>query len=352
MTRVINSKLASYLILGSSIYSTGGGITLEEQEKSFSRLIRQGRKLELVSIEELRGKGYICTAYLVGSAVNAYSDSSKLLRVGLQTLEKYTGKKFSGIFFGEVNIEAVAFQAAVSLDLPVVDGDCTGGRAVPEIMFDNFVLKKQKICPLVAVNPRRKISILLNETGKESMDTFVRKTASVFPSQDIIVCDHAISARKAKKVLTLNTISRSIDLGKYIMENINDNNLLQNVIKKLGGQLLFKGKISKVALKETRREGFLEGFYYIRNQEEDECKVYVRNENLICWINNKVLLTPPDCILTIDTSTFVGVHNSQIKKGQNVMVVGKRATDLWRTKEGITLFNPKKFGFNIKNKLL
>ncbi|HET9947169.1 MAG TPA: DUF917 domain-containing protein, partial [Patescibacteria group bacterium] len=68
--------------------------------------------------------------------------------------------------------------------------------------------------------------------------------------------------------------------------------------------------------------------------------------------NNKVFATSPDRIMTIDVKTFLGVHNSQLEKGQQIAVLVAPASPMWRRKEGIELFHPKHFGFSFEPKLL
>lgn len=346
----INNQIAKHMLLGSSIYSTGGGIEYGTQEKHITSLLKKyrSRSLELISIEELKDEDYICTVYQVGSSANTNFDASSFLRLGINTLEDYTGKKFKAIFAGETNIDSVVFQAAGSLGLPVVDADSNGGRAVPQIQFDNFVLKKKSITPLVAVTPTKEIRISRTKNVL-SIENTIRSIASKLDDGLITVCDHPINVKEAKEILTLGIFSRSIELGKLIFDNKDPSYLLNQVIKKIDGKLFIRGKIVKIELKD--KQGFLEGYYWVRDNK-NELRVYVKNENIICWLNDKVILTVPDCILAVDIGNLRGLHNSKLREGQGVVVIGKRATDLWRTKEAIELFNPKHFGFDIKSKLL
>ena len=80
--------------------------------------------------------------------------------------------------------------------------------------------------------------------------------------------------------------------------------------------------------------GFLEGYYYIEDRNGDEAKVYVKNENIICWLNGRAIITPPDLIVVIDKKSLMGMHNGMIKKGDEVAIVGCRASSMWRTKKG------------------
>ena len=64
------------------------------------------------------------------------------------------------------------------------------------------------------------------------------------------------------------------------------------------------------------------------------------------------MLTPPDLISIIDTEKLAGVHNSTLKKGDEVAIVAIPAEKRWRSKEGKKLFNPRAFDFDMEVKLI
>jgi hypothetical protein len=342
----ITKKIADNMIAGASIFSTGGGFEPEAQRRLMNRLLRKGKTPELVSIDDMDGRDSVFTVYFVGSAANNRIRLPNNLRDCLGVLESETKRNFGAIFCGETNIESVVFQIASELDLPVLDADCTGGRAVPETQLDNFVICGRSPLPAVVVTPDgRDTKILKNGRDTKKIEEQVRSIANKSKYKDALVMDHPIDASNARKLLTLGTVSRSIKTGEFIKENRDPKSL----VKYLGGKLLIEGRVSEVSLKD--KGGFLEGYYDITGGD-DEARVYVKNENLICSLNGRIIITPPDLIISIDEMTCMGIHNSRIRKHQEATLIGHRASDLWRTRKGVELFSPRRLGFDTASKLL
>jgi hypothetical protein len=70
---------------------------------------------------------------------------------------------------------------------------------------------------------------------------------------------------------------------------------------------------------------------------------------MITWLNERPYVTCPDTICVVDAKTGEGlsVWGQEFGKNREVVVFGRRAYKIWRTKRGIELFSPKHFGFDI-----
>ncbi len=343
----ITEELFRYMVLGSSVYSTGGGLELSVQLKMFSKISDSIKKVNLVSIDILNKNEYICAAYGVGSANNSDLDLSEELQKNKKILEKYTGNVIKGVFAGETNIDILAIDAARCLNVPLIDADCTGGRAVPEVQFDNFFIKNISTLP-IAVSSENTSLLITNADKINNIDELIRKVAIESRSKNAVVIDHLINASQARNILTTGIFIRSIKMGKFIEKLGKEKELKKKFLQLSGGTIIFEGIISYVELKDNKDKGFLEGFYTVENKNGDVAKIYVKNENIVCWINNKVKILPPDSILTIDSESFIGIHNSKIKKGQEIFIVNKKADKLWSSKKGRELFSYKNFNISLK----
>lgn len=343
--KYLNENDVKNMLVGSLIYSTGGGIEYEVQKKLFKQLFSKYKKLPLITINELDDNDCLCTAYSVGSAGNTNVDLSKALKIGIEKLQYYTKKEFKAIFAGETNIDILAFQTALQLQLPVLDADATGGRAVPELQFDNFAVVKKSTLPLVAVLPNFKTILISKIKNLSKVDKIIQSLLLKHKQGLIVVLDHYIQVKEAKKILTLGIFERAIELGEFISKNSNHKNFERKMIKYLQGKIIIKGKVTKINIKNE--DGFLNGYYHIIDRKNNLVKIFVKNENLICWKNNKMIVVPPDFIITLNAKTFHGIHNSSLKLNQEVIVIKKRASKFWNTKNARKLFNPKYFGFPI-----
>lgn len=345
MKIILDKEIIGQMILGSSIYSTGGGFEYSVQKKLFEKLIRGKKKLVLIDINELSNDDWICTAYGVGSAGNTDYDLSNAFNQGIKTLEKYINKNIKAVFAGETNIDVLAFQTASGINLPVLDADSNGGRAVPEIQFDNFTIFNKPIVPVVTITLEGEISLLLKTKNSAEIEKYVRSIASNSKSGVVAVIDHSIQVKEAKNILTTNIFKRSIKMGKLIHENKNNLNLEAKIIKETNGEKIINGTVTKIEIKDSKKNGFLEGFYYIKDTQNRIARVYIKNENILCWLDGKVVVSPPNPILAVNLKTFIGVHNSKIKIGDNILLIATKATKLWSSEKGKKLFNPQHFGF-------
>jgi DUF917 family protein len=349
--RLLTRELAETLTLGASFFGTGGGLERSNQLKIFDELFSAGKSLSMVRAEDLADDDIVCTAYAVGSAADTSFDLGASIKRALEALERVAGARFKAIFAGETNIEALVFQAAASVGLPVLDADCTGGRAVPEIQFDNFFVAGRSLLPLVAVTADGQVASLLEASDGRSVERFVRQLA-INTGGAVAVVDHPIRAADARQALSLGVLERSLQLGMAVRSSRDEGALIEAVCAQLQGRLLLQGRMTDLDFDASGSTGFHEGYYTVRDERGDALKVYVKNENLLCWKNGEPLVTCPDLIVTIDLENRCGLHNSKVRDGMRVAVVAAPALPMWRSDRGQEIFSPSKLGFDIPVHLL
>lgn len=80
-------------------------------------------------------------------------------------------------------------------------------------------------------------------------------------------------------------------------------------------------------------------------------EVWLKNENLVSWLDGEPYVTCPDLITLIDPGTADALSNwSGDVKGREVAVIGIKAPEIWRTKRGLDILTPRYFGFDIEYK--
>jgi DUF917 family protein len=117
-----------------------------------------------------------------------------------------------------------------------------------------------------------------------------------------------------------------------------------------GGYKLFEGVVS---LAETRGD---RGFNWVEAEFEgvDEFagrkyRVYVKNENIVGWLDGELDAISPDYIYNLDPDTgesTLGVGYGGYVVGEKVAMVGVPAPAPWRSEKGIELIGPRHFGFD------
>lgn len=339
------------LLRGSSLYSTGGGVEFHIQKKRILKLLEEGKSLALISIDELKDTDDVFTTYIVGSTTQTGVDLALAIKKGIFILEKETRKSFSAIFAGEINIESLAFQSAALLSLPVLDADCCGGRAVPQVQMDNVVILGKNTTPLVAVNQTGEVRVLKKAISGEKLEQFTRNF-SIESNSGIAVLDHPISIKTARETLELGTLSRSLATGKFMRIYKNNNDYLTKLAVYMGAHLVINGRVARIDFDKTASIGFLLGRYSISDSFRNVVEIFVQNENIICWKNNKVLVTGPELIMALDLKTNIGIHNSALYEGQELAVFVKSASNHWHSQAGLACFDPKKFGLQLTTTLV
>ncbi len=75
-------------------------------------------------------------------------------------------------------------------------------------------------------------------------------------------------------------------------------------------------------------------------------RVWLKNENLVGWLDDVVHATIPDLICMIDTDTGEPITNPYYKQGQNVAIVVLPAPQPFLTSKGLEAFGPRYAGID------
>ncbi|MBT8101780.1 MAG: DUF917 domain-containing protein, partial [Gammaproteobacteria bacterium] len=98
------------------------------------------------------------------------------------------------------------------------------------------------------------------------------------------------------------------------------------------------------------RDGFLVGDVTIDGSgafKDQSLVLDYKNEHLVAKKGGVVLATCPDLITMVDRETNEGIGNPDFEKGQSVVVLAFRAAALWRRPEGLAVFQPRYFGYDV-----
>ena len=327
MKRLLTRVEIERILLGSSWFGTGGGLTLAEQRAQAARLTGP---VHLVTPADLNPGALVCCAYGVGPAGGGTAGIIEAFQRAMEILRGVTGgAPIAALFPAEANIAGAVFELAGELNLPVLDGDTTGGRAVPEIRIDNFVLHGRTVTPLVAVSSRGEEIVIVEPKAAADLEAIVRPLAT---NAVVGVLDHPITAEVAAETLTLGTLSRAERVGRVIEELQRGAASLSEVLAAAAAWPVCSGTLTRVEL--GRREGFLAGVVELTSSVHGRVEITVKNEYLTCRGEGIPTLTAPDLIILIDPATGLGRHSASLHPGEPVAVAGIAATPLWATPAG------------------
>lgn len=323
-----------FLLAGNSWFATGGGFPVKKSLKIFEEILNSSH-IFLKSLNEFEDDELLCVSSGVGSGKTTNIDIAKNSSLAISIIQKLVKSRICGIVAGETGLECIAANTASKIKVPIVDTDMKGGRAAPEPSINMFNLARRTVTPAIAINTNDDISILYKVSNPQNIETFLRHFANMATGDTLVVwCPRP--AREFKKFLIDGTISRSIMLGGMLKRNMN----IEKVLTKLSGRIIFEGIIREI--KEEKNKGFLIRKILINNSDRS-CQIYIKNENLVATINNNPIVTCPDLITILNKDNCLGLHNSELKTGLEVLVIGLPNNAKWHTRRGHKIFSPKHF---------
>lgn len=326
------------LLLGSTLLGTGGGGSPEEAQKTYTKILNTEKDFPiLASLDEFEEDAVFVTAFTVGS-VSSDEDASEAIQRAYTELSRYLNKDIAGIVPVEIGAHCVAkaFYLASILDVPVLDADFVGGRSAPEVFLETITLFGLKRTPAAVANSAGDTALLLHTTTPQKEEEFFRQFARMSNS-GVQVVGYPLTKKQLQQAVEHGTVSQALNIGMTIIEND-----MQRLLKQLNGKMLFQGQIKSIAY--TDKSAFTICTVQLENNDES-ARLFIKNENIIFWVNDSVVLTCPDLIMLLNDEGKP-IYNSDLEEEQQVTIIGAPARTLWRTQKGKDLFHPKLFGFD------
>ena len=338
-----NATHIDYLFTGSLFYATGGGGNPIRAKQIMRALSERNIVPPLIAPKDLNAQGMCITGFSVGG-LQSDVISRKLLRTMLaryQSILKQPVQAIIPVEIGPLSL-AVSMELASILHLPVVDADVVGGRSTPEVFLETITLFSIPRVPLLVFNAEGSYETLTKTVSYKKEERFLRSFAAK-SGGFAYVFGYPLKKQTILTSVAQNTVSQAIRVGRMIRQKTLTDNL-----SFINAKTLFSGTVS--AIKKIDQEGFSAKDVTLVNQKQ-KARLYIKNENIIFWIDNKIVLTCPDLIVLVDKNYFP-VSNEYIHSGMRVTVLGAKTVPLWRTVKGKRLFHPSLFGFTIPQVLL
>jgi DUF917 family protein len=357
LLRTLEKEDVENLLFAAKILGAGGGGQIEWSRPLIKQVYAKKKQFRLLDPNEIPNQEIVM---LVGAVGGGVSEEMKRRLVGFQrirdnpeflatrVLAEYVGKEPYAYLASEIGAgnTIVPMYIAAMLDGVAIDADCCG-RAKPEIAISTTNVNGIPITPLSIVSPFGDTIIL-----KEAVDDFraeeICRTIAVLSGGQCGVARCPAKGKDIRNAVVPNSISEAIKIGRYAREAVNP---VEALIEISGGFRFFEGKVSSF---ERSEEGaFMRGTIEVEGTENFEghkLKIWYKNEFLISWKDEVPFVSCPDTICVVDSISAEGLScwNDDFRKGRNVVVFGRKAHSLWRTKRGLEIFSPKHFGFGIE----
>lgn len=353
-------------VRGCTFFGTGGGGSPEDGFKQLMDAYKEGKEIRWVDISEVPNEVMTISAYGMGSIapqtpenimeMNSLGLKKEIVKdklaAAIKEMEEYTGVKIEAVVpveIGGANTPGPVATAA-RLGMKVVDGDYSGGRAIPEVTQTTPHINGKLMTPLVSVDQWGNICIIKKSVNNKIAEKLGKLISILAYGKLAGNAAYLFKGDVMKKLVIPHTLTKAFELGKLIrVARKNGKDAVGAIRQFTSGWLLFKGKVIEKQAED--KEGYYWGTTTIKgvdNFSGKTFKIWFKNENHISWLNDKPLVTSPDLICTVNSENGEPITNPQIKVGDNISVLGIRANENFRTQTGLEVLGPKHFGFDIE----
>jgi len=372
------------LILGAAALATGGGAsapTYEQFSRSADPVLEKGFEPRLMDPKDLKdddlvfmdvgcgggirreyqerymrrypGNGWYKQIDLI-HPLNSWSkkEDTRAAEEHLKKLEELVGGKPMAYLAFEVGpLDAGQLLGAAKRGLPLIDADCAGYRAVPELSLTKLNVIDAPIVPYTIGTSWGDLIIGTKILSHQRWEDICRAIAIMSGGG----CAPAISltGKTVKDGTAHHTFSLAIKVGKAILKaRETGDDPVEAVLASSNGYKIFEGTIAGVT--NERKGAFVYGNAWIEGTGDwagKTFRLWYKNENQISWIDERPYVTCPDPFTVLEKKTGLGLSNFRPEwwtTGKEVAVTALKACDFWRTERGLRIYNPKHFGFDIE----
>lgn len=351
-------------IHGCLFMGTGGGGSKKWGMSMFKDALAAGLPLEWVDMADIPDDVWTVTPYGMGSIAPVSEETrAEIEQVGLvdkfgdysmegavKELGSYLGKPIGCLVAAELgagNTPAPLVTGA-RLGIPVVDGDYAG-RAIPDEMQGTPFLYGKHSWPFASVDRWGNIAIIKYTVNPHMLER-IGKMLAVAAYGSTTMAATPLSAREMKEILVPGTLTQSLAIGRALREACEKGEDPSDAaLAVTNGWRLFEGVIS--AKEWEDRDGYMFGTTHIRGTGAyagQTLDVWFKNENHVSWLNGQPWVCSPDILSLVYKDSGIGTTNTLIKEGDEVVAVGMKGLEGFRTEFGLNeASGPRYFGFDI-----
>lgn len=322
----LTQKQCQSIILGSTLFSTGGGLTLKQQQLIIDRM--SGRVI-------LEDRPTVNTLALIPLEIGEANTKSITTNELVNKLLNQLGNlhiRPDFVLPAEMGQESVAFLAASIFRVPVLDMDMAGGRAAPRLPINVFTALgiKFNFSPCVVINSRMTTRVLRHKGSIIRAEKILRAEVIKNKEACFVASLVQIDRKVARMVNKEKTITKALQIGRFLRRR---SRMPIKDVKRIRGTVIDVNKVL--------RPGFSCNVFIIKSTDGCVFKIFNENENLVLVQDNNVVAEAPTLITVFDSQQNKGLHCSEIKTGLDVEILLMEPLAIWETPRGKLLW--KKF---------
>jgi len=351
-------------VRGCLVMGTGGGGGVEWGMGMLKEALEDGVALEWVDVDDIADDVWTVTSYGMGSlAPTSQETLDEIERLGLvdkfgprsmeeavKELGNYLGEPIGGLVAAELgagNTPAPLVTGA-RLGIPVVDADYAG-RAIPDEMQGTAYLYGKHSWPFASVDKWGNVAIVKYTVNPHMLER-IGKMLAVAAYGHTTMAATPLRAREMKEIVIRGTLTKCLAIGRAMRQAQEaGKDPIDAALQVTGGWRLFEGVVTGKEWED--RGGYMFGTNHVRGSgkyEGQTLDVWFKNENHVSWLNGKPWVCSPDLLTLVYKDSGDGTTNTLIKEGDEVVAVGMKGLEAFRTEFGLNeASGPRYFGFDI-----
>lgn len=358
--RTLSEQEVVDLLVGSCIQATRGCSTAQYIER-VKEAMANGAEFRIISPEDIPDDWMTVSPAGVGGGgaweyVVERTNEQELARVdntnlkSIRLLESHLGTEFDAMLRLEAAGATVsALLLSAEMGIPLVDA-CLSQRARPEIQQQIPWLNGIPSTPAAMVT-RWGDEIIIRSSVDDYRAEDMARGIAVSSGGGASIAMNPMTGAQVKRATIKGALTQAINLGRTVREaRLAGRDPIQAILDATGGYLLFKGVVTKAEHRgdrgfswtdaELSGSGPFEGHTYA---------VFVKNENIVSWLDQEVDAISPDYIYNLDPTTGEAITGGGLggyPMGAEIAMVGVPAPPEWRTDAAIEVIGPRHFGFD------
>ena len=364
-TRILKEQELVDMLVGSCIQSTRG-CDPEQSIKKVKEALNQGKQFKLISTNNFPADWMVVAVQGLGGGGAWEHVIERTQRQNLPTiteaeansrvvdlLSEHMGKEVKALIRSEAaEATTTALLVAADKGIPTLDAGITG-RAVPEVQQSIPWINGIASIP-TAIITRWGDEIIIKHAVDEYRVEDIGRAIAVASGGSATITMTPMSGEQLQRGAIPGNLSEAILFGKTVREARQaGKDPIAALLDASNGYKLFQGIVTKSDERGDR--GFnwvdveIEG---INEYAGHTYKVFVKNENIVAWLDDEVDVISPDYIYNLNPETGESTTGGGGVGGYpldvEVVMVGVPAPEQWRSEKGIELIGPHHFGFDFE----
>ena len=268
----------------------------------------------------------------------------------VELLSDFTGKPVTALVRSEAaGATATALLLAAEMGIPTLDGGITG-RAVPEVQQSIPWINGIASIP-TAIVTQWGDEIIIRHAIDEYRVEDIGRAIAVASGGSAVITMTPMSGEQIKRGVIPGNLSEALTYGRTVREAREaGEDPISALVNVSGGYELFRGVVTRSDERGDRGFNWVEAeFRGVDDYDGRTYRVYVKNENIVGWLDGELDAISPDYIYNLDPASgesTLGVGIGGYVVGEEVVFVGVPAPPQWRSEKGVELMGPRHFGFD------